>query len=182
MSQDESPQSPAPPPATQARANIAALQALLVDSYGELRTIARRILAAEGRRGLIDPTELANEASMRLLKLDRMQFEDRPHFLALAARVVRQTLLDEIRRNAASKRRAPEATLWPDESDPVDIEALGDVLQELERVSPEHARLVDMRFFSGLTLEEIAALENVSLSTMKRRWMAARAWLLDAMS
>ena len=169
------------PPVTLARENLAALRALISDSYGELRVIARRILSAEGRRGLIDPTELANEASARLLKLERMRFEDRPHFLALAARVVRQTLLDEIRRVRAAKRQAPPTALWPDASEAIDIEVLSEVLQSLEKVSPDHARLVDLRFFSGLPLEEIAALEGVSLSTMKRRWAAARAWLLDAL-
>lgn len=166
---------------TRARADLPRLRNMLVDSYGDLRIIARRILSAEGRRSLIDPTELANEAASRLLKLERLRVEDRPHFLAIAARVVRQTMLDEIRRTKASKRQAPELTLWPDEQDPIDVEALAEVLETLERTSPEHARLVDMRFFSGLTIEEIAVLEGASVSTIKRRWSAARAWLLDAM-
>lgn len=169
------------PPGTRAKDNLAALRGLISESYGELRIIARRILSAEGRRGLIDPTELANEASARLLKLGRMKFEDRPHFLAMAARVVRQTLLDEIRRVRAAKRQAPPTALWPDAGEAMDLEALGEVLQNLEKISPDHARLVDLRFFSGLPLEDIAALEGVSLSTMKRRWAAARAWLLDAL-
>lgn len=94
---------------------------------------------------------------------------------------VRQTLLDEIRRVRAAKRQAPPTALWPDASEAIDIEVLSEVLQNLEKVSPDHARLVDLRFFSGLPLEEIAALEGVSLSTMKRKWAAARAWLLDAL-
>jgi RNA polymerase sigma factor (TIGR02999 family) len=160
----------------------AARERLLELCYGELRTLARRMLAGDSISHRLQPTELANEAALRVLRLDRMEWNDRAHFLATAATVMRQALLDEVRRFRADKRQAPPVmtTLV----DPgirtldLDIERLERSLQRLAAVSPERARLVDVRFFAGLTIEETAAVLGSSAATVKRQWDAARAWLL----
>ena len=119
---------------------------------------------------------------MRLMKLERMNFQSVPHFLATAARVMRQALLDEVRRALAKKRQnQPLLTVWPDAQPTdtgLDLEALDRALQKLETISPERARVVELRFFGGLTLEEVAEVQGVSARTIKRQWQVARIWLL----
>jgi RNA polymerase sigma factor (TIGR02999 family) len=150
--------------------------------YSEIRAIAHRIMTRDNASMLLQPTELAHEAAMRLMKLDRMSWNSAPHFLATAARVMRQALLDEVRRALAQKRQnAPLLTVWPDReaTEPgFDLEALDRALTRLESISPERARVVELRFFGGLTLEEIAEVQAVSLSTIKRQWQVARIWLM----
>ncbi len=157
--------------------------ALLTEYYAELRNIARRVLGQDSGKLLLQPTELAHEAAMRLIKLERMRFQDINHFLATAARVMRQVLLDEVRRARAQKRQAPAVlTLWPDAvptETGFDIEALDAALDRLQAVSPERARVVELRFYTGLSMEEIAQVSGVSDRTVKRQWRAARAWLLN---
>lgn len=157
--------------------------ALLTAYYAELRTIARRVLGQDSGKLLLQPTELAHEAAMRLIKLERMSWQDINHFLATAARVMRQVLLDEVRRARAQKRQAPGVlTLWPDAAPTetgFDIEALDAALDRLQVVSPERARVVELRFYTGLSIEEIAQVSGVSDRTVKRQWRAARAWLLN---
>ena len=155
---------------------------LLSQHYTEFRQLARRVLSSDGPALQIQPTDLAHEAAIRLMRLDQLQVSDRTHFLALSARVMRQTLLDEVRRAKAKKRQTPGIlTLWPEQGtlEPIDIEALDRALGELTAISPERARIVELRFFAGLTVEEIAAELGESESTVKRRWRVARAWLLD---
>jgi RNA polymerase sigma factor (TIGR02999 family) len=156
--------------------------AWLAEHYEEFRRLARAVLAGDGPALQLQPTDLAHEAALRLLKLDRIALKDRTHFLALSARVMRQVLLDEVRRARAKKRRAPVTTLWPDAAAAIDIEALDHALDELALVSPERARLVELRFFAGLTVEEIAEHQGESTSTVKRRWRASRAWLLERLA
>lgn len=154
---------------------------LLTLYYQDLRRIAGRILHNDNAVVLLQPTELAHEAAMRLMKLERMQWNSATHFLATAARVARQALLDEVRKALAGKRQNPQLlTMWPD-SPPtesgVDIEALDQALSRLEAISPERARVVELRIFAGLTIEEIAAEQGVSPRTVKRQWQVARIWL-----
>ena len=159
---------------------------LLAQHYDEVRRIARRVLGGEGDKLQLQPTELANEAALRVLRLDRVTLRDRAHFLALSARVMRQVLLDEVRKVRAAKRAPPVQTHW---SDPdagaapprLDIEAFDESLKRLAEVDPERARVVELRFYVGLTLEEVAEQGGQSLSTVKRRWRTARAWLLEDM-
>lgn len=165
-----------------ASGDAAARDALLARHYGEFRNLARRVLSRDGPSLQIQPTDLAHEAAIRVLRLDRINVRDRTHFLALSARVMRQVLIDEVRRAKAKKRRQPGLlTLWPDgETDgTLDVEDLDRALTELQQVSPERAHLVELRFFAGLTVEEIAEHLGESESTVKRRWRAARAWLLE---
>jgi RNA polymerase sigma factor (TIGR02999 family) len=150
--------------------------------YSELRMVARRMLAGDSAALRLQPTELANETALRMLRLDRMEWNDRAHFLATAATVMRQALLDEVRRFRADKRQAPAVlTTIIDDGIPtvdLDLERLDHSLTRLTQVSPERARLVELRFFVGLTIEETAAVLDSSAATVKRQWDAARAWLL----
>lgn len=153
--------------------------------YDELRRIARRILHGDGGSVLFQPTELVNEAALRLMGLTRMSWKDRAHFLATAARVMRQVLLDEVRRALALKRQPPVLqTRWPEPQDgpAVDIQALDAALTQLSTISPERARIVELRFYVGLTIEEIAETLGVSDRTVKRQWRTARAWLLERLA
>jgi RNA polymerase sigma factor (TIGR02999 family) len=161
-----------------------ARERLLALHYDEFRKVARRVLGGDGQKLQIQPTDLAHEAAIRVLKLDRLTLQDRTHFLAVSARVMRQVLLDEVRRARASKRTPPVQTQWFDpEGAPVqtrlDIEAFDDALKRLMDVDEERGRVVELRFYAGLTLEEIAAQSGESLSTVKRRWRVARAWLVQ---
>ena len=158
--------------------------ALLAQCYEELRRIARRLLAGGGDRFLIQPTDLAHEAAIRLINLDRMEFTSRAHLLATAARLTRQAMIDEARRTSRLKRRAPEMlTSLPGVPALVGLEDLHQAVAALAAVSPEHAQIVELRFTLGLTIEEAAEATGLSTRTIKRRWSATRAWLqawLDA--
>ncbi|HEV7715006.1 MAG TPA: ECF-type sigma factor [Steroidobacteraceae bacterium] len=155
---------------------------LLEMCYSQLRMLARRMLAGDSSAYRLQPTELANETALRVLKLDRMDWRDRAHFLATAATVMRQALLDEVRRFRAAKRQAPAVfTTWVDPgiaTVEVDLERLDSSLNRLAAIAPERARLVELRFFVGLTIESTAEILAISPATVKRQWDAARAWLL----
>lgn len=154
-------------------------QELLVKHYDEFRRVARGVLSSDANRLQMQPTDLAHEAAIRLSGFRDLQPSGRTHFLSLSARMMRRILIDEIRRQKASKRQAPEVhTLWPGDGDKVDLEALDAALTKLEEIAPDRAQLVDRRFFGGLSIEEIAAMDGVSESTVKRQWRAARAWLV----
>jgi RNA polymerase sigma factor (TIGR02999 family) len=161
---------------------LASPDRLLALYYQDIRAIARRILDRDAAVSLLQPTELAHEAAMRLMKLERMEFKSVPHFLATAARVMRQALLDEVRRALAKKRQNQALlTVWPDGGPTdtgLDLEALDAALVKLEAISPERARVVELRFFAGLSNEEVAEVQGVSLRTVKRQWQVARIWLL----
>jgi len=164
-----------------ARGDAAARDSLLALHYQEFRAIARRVLRDDGSRLALQPTELAHEAALRILKLARIEWQDRGHFLALSARIMRQTLLDEVRRFKAAKRQMPEVTTWldgPEAPRMLPIDRLDDALSALFDIDPDRARVVELRFYGGLTLAEIAHETGVSESTIERRWRSARAWLL----
>ncbi len=168
------------------RGDAAARETLLALHYQEFRAVARRVLRDDGSRLAMQPTDLAHEAALRILKLSRIDWRDRAHFLALSARVMRQTLIDEVRRFKAAKRQMPDVTTWLD--GPGDggqdgvrllpIDRLDDALSALFAIDADRARVVELRFYGGLTLAEIAHETGVSESTVERRWRSARAWLL----
>lgn len=159
---------------------------LLALYYHDLRTIAHRILRRDDAVMLLQPTELAHEAAMRLMKLERMDWTSVTHFLATAARLMRQALMDEVRKALAQKRQNLRVlTVWPGSNvtdSGLDFEGLDRALTQLEGISPERARVVELRFFAGLTIDEIAAVQGVSSRTVMRQWQAARAWLFAAMT
>jgi RNA polymerase sigma factor (TIGR02999 family) len=154
--------------------------------YRELRRLARFHLRNERAGHTLSTTALAHEAYLRLVEIERIDFEDRPHFFALASRIMRRVLIDHARRRNRHKRSGgwERITLdvgLPDLGEPTDLLVLDDALRRLEGEDERAARLVELRFFGGLTLEEAAAALGVSLSTAKRDWALARAWLNRAM-
>jgi RNA polymerase sigma factor (TIGR02999 family) len=159
-----------------------AREQLLEMCYSELRMLARRLLAGDSSSYRLQPTELANEAALRVLKLDRMEWNDRAHFLATAATVMRQALIDEVRRFRADKRTPVDILTTLIDTGvgtaELDLERLDESLRRLAAVSPDRARLVELRFFVGLTVDATAEVLGSSAATVKRQWDAARAWLL----
>ncbi len=155
---------------------------LLNACYSDMRRMARRILVGDGAGQVIQPTELANEAAIRLLRSNLSGVTGAGHMLAYAARTMRQVLIDEARKQAAKKRRSVAMmTVFPD--DPakglVSIEDLDRVPADLASHSADHARIVELRFMLGLSVEETVAATGLSHRTVLRRWNAARLWLLE---
>ncbi len=163
-----------------------AREVLITAVYDELRGLARRILAGDRARHMVQPTELVNGAAMKLLGQEKLSSRDRAHFMAYSANVMRQVLVDHVRHERAAKRDAPKVTLMSQIAEEpaadFDVEALHEALERLATVSKEHARLVELRYFSGLTVEQIAELDGTSPATVKRSWRAARAWLQTALA
>jgi RNA polymerase sigma factor (TIGR02999 family) len=157
---------------------------MLESYYSDYRQLARAVLARDSMRDRVQPTELAHEAAIRLFRLERMDVAGRTHFLSLAARVMRQVLVDEVRRARAAKRQAPVLTEWPDAAGTpqFDLEVFDDALARLQAADPERAWVVEQRFYAGLTVEQIAAVSGRSESTVKRQWRVARAWLLEELT
>lgn len=155
--------------------------------YPELRAIASRQMAGERRNHTLQPTALVNEAYMRLSGLNAMDWQDRTHFVSIAARLMREILVDHARRRNASKRDGGKrVTLtnldFADATvDPVDVVGLDHVLTRLERLDADKGKVVELRFFGGLTVEETAVALNISQATVKRHWQAARVWLYEAL-
>jgi RNA polymerase sigma factor (TIGR02999 family) len=150
---------------------------MLAELYGELRAVAAAMLRREAALQTLQPTELVHEAAMRIARLDRMTWQDRQHFFATSARILRQAMLDEVRKKRSAKRQAPPVTIQIDAAPPLDVEALDAALIKLERAAPELPPQVELRYFVGLGIPEIAAVSNASESTIKRRWQTARLWL-----
>ena len=156
----------------------------LFDSlYQELRALARRQIRRRGYGGTLDTGALIHEAYLKLAESPRTQVRDRGHFLALAARVMRQVMVDYTRRQHAAKRGGGLITMLPDGvADPSgrgveDLLALDEALARLEKLEPRLAKLVELRFFGGLSAEESAQALDVSVATLNRDWLKARAFL-----
>ena len=151
--------------------------------YAELRRIARRQLAASPPNATLSTTALVHEAYLRLSGDSRWAVRDRCHFFALAARAMRHVLVDHARRRGRQKRGGGAAVLDLDQHEVAaperaeELVALDSALERLDAVDPELARLVEMRYFAGLSVEQIAELLEVSDRTVKRRWRTARAFL-----
>jgi RNA polymerase sigma factor (TIGR02999 family) len=151
--------------------------------YEEFRRIARRLLSGDNSRMRLQPTDLVHEAVLRIIASSGVTVRDQNHLLALAARVMRVTLIDEVRKYKAAKR-GEVLTLWPDaeaETPCLEIEAFDETLNRLAKFEPEGARIVELRFYAGMTLPEISAALELSESTVQRRWRTARAWMLKEM-
>ena len=161
----------------------------LVDAvYPELRAIAQRQLGGERAGHTLQATALVNEAYMRLSGLERIEWQDRVHFVHMAARVMREVLVDHARRRAAHKRdggqRVSITSLdLPDGEDGgIDVAALDGALDALERFDAEKAKIVELRYFGGYSEVEIAGMLGISDRTLRRDWRKARAFLLAEMS
>lgn len=151
--------------------------------YAELRALARqRLRGAPGERSL-NTTGLVHEAYLRLIDSAGSSLDNRDHFLAMASRVMRSVLVDHSRKRTAAKRGAGAALgelheeAWVTEVDPDRVAELDEALDRLEELDERQARMVEQRYFGGLTLEEIAGTMNLSLATVKRELRSARAWL-----
>lgn len=159
-----------------------ALDRLMPLVYDELRKIAESYLRRERHDHTLQPTALLHEAYLRLVD-QSVQAENRHHFYGIAAQVMRRILVDHARADHAAKRGGGGARISLDEiaeqaeTRQVDLVALDDALKSLAAFDPQQARIVELRYFGGLTIEEVAALLNLSPATIKREWHMARAWL-----
>ena len=165
-----------------------AFETLLPIVYDELRRLARLHMRRESAGHTFQPTDLVHEAYMRLSGVRGMEFVNRAHFFGAAAQVMRRVLVDHARRQKAQKRgKALEVisdldSLGGPASPPLDIVALDDALEALARIAPEKAKVVELRYFGGLSVEEAAEFLDTSPATVKRYWSFARAWLFRELS
>ena len=161
----------------------AALDEITPLVYGELHAIASRYRHAEGREATLQTTELVHEAFLRLAAADRTWWANRGQFFALAARVIRNILVDGARRRKVRiLHNGTQAVFCLDDlavQMPVgiDLEALDLALTKLEQIDPRKSRVVELRFFGGLSIEQIAEEMSIGTATVKRHWAVARAWL-----
>jgi RNA polymerase sigma-70 factor, ECF subfamily len=151
----------------------------------ELRQIASRFLHRERGDHTLEPNALVNELYLRLLGGGPIAFNDRAHFFAVAAQTMRRILIDHARARVAGKRGGVQQRVslsavdgWDPVGQNEDILALDEALSKLEKADPRAARVVELRFFGGLSEDEVAEVLQVSVITVKRDWKAARAWLI----
>lgn len=151
--------------------------------YRELRALAHRQLARCGPRDSLVTTALVHEAYLKLIDRSRASFNDRGHFFAVAARAMRQILVDQARKRASAKRGGGAFKVTLDEGKvplgerAAEVLALDEALSRLERLEPRLAQIVDLRFFAGLSVEETASVVGISPRTVKRDWQRARLFL-----
>lgn len=152
---------------------------VLAEVYAELRSAAARMLRRDAPNLTLQPTELLHDAVMRILQQGRVDYNDRQHFLSSAAWLMRRAMIDAVRRRRSAKRTPPTmlAGLPEDAAPAIDIELIDAAIDKLALVSPDLARLVELRYFGGLTVEEAALALDISEATLKRRWRTARMWL-----
>lgn len=162
----------------------AALDSLVAAVYPELRRLAHRQLAGRRPGESFESAALANEAYLKLLRAGGIACESRTHFLALCAQIMRRILVDHVRQRGSAKRggqavRVPvEEVAVPVADRAVDVIALDEALDSLARIDQRKCRVVELRYFGGLTIEEAAEVLGVSVDTAKRDWRMAKAWLL----
>jgi RNA polymerase sigma factor (TIGR02999 family) len=168
--------------------NEAARDELMPLVYGELRQLAEKYLNRERVGHTLQPTALVNEAYIRLVEQTHPEWKNRAHFFAVAAQVMRQVLVDHARRNQAAKRGAgawhaslDECISFSDERNG-SLLALDDALTSLEAFDPRKCRIIELRFFGGLTTEETARVLGLSVATIGRESKVAEAWLYREMS
>ena len=149
--------------------------------YDELRKLANRYLQQERADHILQTTALVHEAYIRLADKKHVPWQNRAHFYAIAARIMRQVLVDNYRKQVAIKRRGLKVSIneaFPaDSCDPVELISLHDGLTELSLMNARQARIVELRYFGGLTFDEVAQLLGVSIQTAKLDWTLAKAWL-----
>jgi len=156
--------------------------------YDDLRRVARAHLRREPPGQTLQTTALVHEVYLRLVDLDEMTLHNRTHFFAMAARLMRQILVDHARRKRAGKRGGgvPAVSLADPPVGPerasVDVLALDEALDKLRVFGPRQCDVVELRFFAGLTVEEVAEALGISRATAEREWAMAKAWLYDRLS
>jgi RNA polymerase sigma factor (TIGR02999 family) len=165
------------------RGDADAEQQVFAAVYVELRRQAARLLRREKPGHSLQPSAVVNEAYLQLARLQDADWPSRAHFFAMAARVMRHVLVDHARRRRAGKRAGLLSRVTLDEGvaadlpPRLDVIALDRALEELRALDPDQARIVDLRFFAGLSVEETADVEGISPATVKREWRTARLWL-----
>ena len=166
------------------RGDRAALEDLLPLVYRELHELAERVFRAERPSHTLQPTALIHEAFLKLVSQENVQWQNRAHFIGVAATAMRRILVDHARARDAQKRGGGERRVGLEEIDvpdeagtKTDLSALDDALTRLTLMDARQARIVELRFFGGLSVEDTAALLEVSTATVKREWSSAKAWL-----
>lgn len=160
-----------------------ALERLTPLVYRELRRLAHGYLAGERQGHVLQTTALVNEAFVRLIDWRQVEWQDRAHFFGVSATLMRHILVQFAREQQAAKRGGQAMQVSLSEAAVVgarhnpDLVALDDALTALEKLDPRHARVVELRFFGGLSLEEVAEVMRISVSTVRRDWRTACAWL-----
>jgi RNA polymerase sigma factor (TIGR02999 family) len=166
------------------KGNRGASEQLMPLVYNELRRVAQNYLSRERPDHTLQATALVHEAYLKLVNQTSVDWRDRAHFFGLASQMMRHILVDHARRHQAAKRGGlaqrltlVEAVSFPEQKD-FDLVALDEALTRLAELDPEQSRIVEMRFFGGLTIEETAMTLGVSVATLNREWRIAKAWLL----
>jgi len=171
--------------------NTEALDRLVPLLYDDLRRVARAHLRRESPGHTLQPTALVHEVFLRLVDVDRMTLKNRTHFFALSARLMRQILVDHARRRRATKRGGGETAISLSEAagvaarastSNVDVLALDEALDVLSLFDIQQCRIVELRFFAGLSIPETADALGVSTATIERQWAMAKAWLHQRLS
>jgi RNA polymerase sigma factor (TIGR02999 family) len=167
--------------------NREAMDLLMPLVYDELRRLAQAHLKNERQGHTLQSTALVHEAYLRLVDQKQVRWQNRAHFFALASQMIRRILVDHARAHKASKRGEGAPNLSLDEAlgvpdgKSLDLIALDDALSGLASIDPQQERIVELRFFGGLSIEETAAAVGLSTATVNREWSAARAWLFREM-
>ena len=165
-----------------------ALDALMPLVYSELRQLAQHYLRQERSDHTLQSTALVHEAYLRLAGKSPPEWQDRAHFFGIAARLMRQILVEHARGRAAAKRGGGGTRITLDESlaiaqqKEIDVILLDKVLRDLAELDAQQGRIVELRFFGGLTIEDTSEVLGISPATVKREWVSARAWLFRAMT
>jgi RNA polymerase sigma-70 factor, ECF subfamily len=160
-----------------------ALEHLLPAVYDELRRIARNFMRRQDPRHTLQTTALVNEAYLRLVDSSRVNWQDRTHFFAISAQIMRRILVDAARRKNSQKRGGDQLMVTLDEGIDVpvqnqtDLVALDEALSRLALLNPRYCQIVELRYFAGLTEEQVAETLEISARTVRRDWSVAKAWL-----
>ncbi|HEX5884181.1 MAG TPA: sigma-70 family RNA polymerase sigma factor [Pyrinomonadaceae bacterium] len=170
------------------RGDPSALEDLMPLVYEELRRLARQCMRGERAGHTLQTTALVNEAYLRLVNSSRVQWQDRAHFFAIASQLMRRVLVDEARKRRNLKRGGDYTRVCVDEVElncpprDLDLLALDEALDSLAEVAPRKGKVVELRFFGGLSIEETALVLGISTDIVKREWRTAKLWLLQELS
>lgn len=164
--------------------NAQVLDDLLPLIYDELRVLANRYLRRERKEHTLQPTALVHEAYLKLVDQTQVRWQNRAHFFGVAAQIMRRILVDHARKHTADKRggefeKLPieEEILVVSDEKSVELLALDEALENLAKIDPQKSKIVELRYFGGLSVEETAEVMGVSAVTIKRQWRMAKAWL-----
>ena len=168
--------------------DASALDELMPVVYAELRRIARRFMRRQSPNNTLQTTDLVNEAYLRLIDSSRVNWQGRTHFFAVSAQLMRRILVDAARRRNSQKRGGGQVRVTLDdrldiaEADGTDVVALDEALKRLAELNPRHGQIVELRYFGGLTEDQVADLLSISPRTVRRDWSLAKAWLYRELS